>query len=147
MRNARPRHRSRCRRRAALARGYNLSQLRARKVAAAPAEDAAEEQEHPIEMQTLVTLDLCHDGAGAVSRTLDFDAAVAIHKAMTADGVRLGQPVRCVKLADGRWGATLRVGLSMPQVVRLDGVGDAEMAEWLQSAMDRIAAALEPRLG
>lgn len=127
--------------------GRLADQLRARKVAAAPAEDAAEEQEHPIEMQTLVTLDLCHDGAGAVSRTLDFDAAVAIHKAMTADGVRLGQPVRCVKLADGRWGATLRVGLSMPQVVRLDGVGDAEMAEWLQSAMDRIAAALEPRLG
>ena len=127
--------------------GRLADQLRARKVAAAPAEDAAEEQEHPIEMQTLVTLDLCHDGAGAVSRTLDFDAAVAIQKAMTADGVRLGQPVRCVKLADGRWGATLRVGLSMPQVVRLDGVGDAEMAEWLQSAMDRIAAALEPRLG
>ena len=127
--------------------GRLADQLRARKVAAAPAEDAAEEQEHPIEMQTLVTLDLCHDGAGAVSRTLDFDAAVAIHKAMSADGVRLGQPVRCVKLADGRWGATLRVGLSMPQVVRLDGVGDAEMAEWLQSAMDRIAAALEPRLG
>lgn len=127
--------------------GHLADQLRARKVAAAPAEDAGEEQEHPIEMQTLVTLDLCHDGSGAVSRTLDFDAAVAIHKAMTADGVRLGQPVRCVKLSDGRWGASLRVGLSMPQVVRLDGVGDAEMAEWLQSAMDRIAAALEPRLG
>lgn len=121
--------------------------LRARKVAAAPAEDADEEQEHPIEMQTLVTLDLCHDAAGTVSRSLDFDAAVAIHKAMTADGVRLGQPVRCVKLADGRWGATLRVGLSMPQVVRLDALGDAEMADWLQTAMNRIAAALEQRLG
>jgi hypothetical protein len=126
--------------------GRLAGQLRARKVAATPAEDADEEFEHPIEMQTLVTLDLCHDGAGTVSRTLDFDKAVAIHKAMTADGVRLGQPVRCVKLGDDRWGATLRVGLSMPQVVRLDGVGDAEMAEWLQSAMDRIAAALEPRL-
>lgn len=126
----------------------NLSvRLRARKVAAAPAEDAGDEQQHPIEMQTLVTLDLCHDDTGAVSRTLDFEAAVAIHKAMTADGVRLGQPVRCVRLADGRWGATLRVGLSMPQVVRLDSAGDAEMAEWLSSAMDRIAAALEPRLG
>jgi selenocysteine lyase/cysteine desulfurase len=127
--------------------GAMADQLRARKVAATPAEDVDEEVEHPIEMQTLVTLDLCHDESGAVSRTLDFDSAVAIHKAMTADGVRLGQPVRCVKLADGRWGATLRVGLSMPQVVRLDGVGDAEMIEWLQSAMDRIAAALEPRLG
>lgn len=126
--------------------GKLADQLRARKVAATPAEDAEEELEHPIEMQTLVTLDLCHDGKGAVSRALDFNAAVAIHKAMTADGVRLGQPVRCVKLADGRWGATLRVGLSMPQVVRMDSFGDAEMAEWLQEAMDRIAAALETRL-
>lgn len=127
--------------------GKLAERLRARKVAAAPAKDAGDEQEHPIEMQTLVTLDLCHDTTGAVSRSLDFDAAVTIHKAMTADGVRLGQPVRCVKLADGRWGATLRVGLSMPQVVRLDSVDDADMAEWLQNAMDRIAAALEPRLG
>lgn len=126
--------------------GRLAEQLRARKVAATPAEDVDEEFDHPIEMQTLVTLDLCHDATGSVSRTLDFDAAVTIHKAMTADGVRLGQPVRCVKLADDRWGATLRVGLSMPQVVRLDSVGDAEMAEWLQSAMDRIAVALEPRL-
>ncbi len=120
--------------------------LRARKVAATPAEDVDEEFEHPIEMQTLVTLDLCHDRNGAVSRKLDFEDAVSIHKAMTVDGVRLGQPVRCVKLADGRWGATLRVGLSMPQVVRLDGLADHEMLAWLQQAMNRIAAALRPRL-
>jgi hypothetical protein len=120
--------------------------LAARKVAAAPAEDADEEAGHPIEMQTLVTLDLCHDGQGAVSRMLDFDAAVAIHKAMIADGVRLGQPVRCVKLADGRWGATLRVGLSMPQVVMLDQQDDAALESWLDAAMGRIAASLLPRL-
>jgi hypothetical protein len=120
--------------------------LRARKVAAAPAEDVGEEAEHPIEMQTLVTLDLCHDASGAVSRSIDFDAAVGIHKAMTADGVRLGQPVRCVKLAGGRWGATLRIGLSMPQVVLLDKLGDAALNDWLDKAMGRIAAALEPRL-
>ncbi|MCE2828173.1 MAG: hypothetical protein LW742_00070 [Sphingomonadales bacterium] len=87
-----------------------------------------------------------HDGQGAVSRMLDFDAAVAIHKAMIADGVRLGQPVRCVKLADGRWGATLRVGLSMPQVVMLDQLADAALESWLDAAMDRIAASLLPRL-
>lgn len=126
--------------------GVLAAQLGARKVAAAPAEDVAEEQQRPIEMQTLVTLDLCHDGNGAVSRTLDFDAAVAVHKAMTADGVRLGQPVRCVKLADGRWGATLRVGLSMPQVVMMDHLDDAGLANWLDQAMGRIAAALLPRL-
>jgi hypothetical protein len=120
--------------------------LRARKVAAAPAEDAGEEAGHPIEMQTLVTLDLCHDASGTGSRSLDFEAAVAIHKAMIADGVRLGQPVRCVKLADGRWGATLRVGLSMPQVVMLDQMDDAALTAWLDTAMHRIAASLLPRL-
>ncbi len=122
------------------------TRLQARKVAAAPAEDAEDAREHPIEMQTLVTLDLCHDADGIISRTLDFDAAVAIHKAMTADGVRLGQPVRCVRLADGRWGATLRVGLSMPQVVMLNGMDDAALLDWLAAAMDRIASALQPRL-
>jgi len=60
--------------------------------------------------------------------------------------VRLGQPVRCVKLADGRWGATLRVGLSMPQVVMLDQQDDAALESWLDAAMDRIAASLLPRL-
>jgi len=126
--------------------GTLAAQLRARKVAAAPAEDVAEEQQHPIEMQTLVTLDLCHDKDGVSSRAMDFDAAVSVHKAMTADGVRLGQPVRCVKLVDGRWGATLRVGLSMPQVVMLDHLDDAALADWLEQAMGRIASALLPRL-
>ncbi|MGL5837821.1 MAG: hypothetical protein ACRCY3_04895 [Sphingorhabdus sp.] len=120
--------------------------LKARRVAAVPAEDVKEILEHPIEMQTLVTLDLCHDANGTASRNIDFDAAVAIHKAMTSDGVRLGQPVRCVRLADGRWGATLRIGLSMPQVVMLDKMDDQKIDIWLCAAMDKIASALQPRL-
>lgn len=75
---------------------------------------------HPIEMRTLSTLDLSeYIGGGAT-----FEDATRWHEAMLAHGVRLGQPVKCVKLADGRWGATLRIGLSMPMVVeraRLDG--------------------------
>jgi hypothetical protein len=118
------------------------SKLNVRKVGAAAPSEADEPAEHPIEMQTLVTLDLCHDAMGQQIRTLDFDDATAIHKALIGKGVRLGQPVKCVKLIDGHWGATLRVGISMPQLVRLAAQCDAEIAVWLAEQMARIAAPL-----
>jgi len=116
--------------------------LGVRKVASAPAEDADEPAEHPIEMLTLVTFDLCH-----ARRSLSFDAAVAIHRELIDQGIRLGQPVRCVRLAHGEWGATLRIGLSMPQVVLLDGYGDQGLSQWFERAMGRIGDALKPHLG
>jgi hypothetical protein len=97
-------------------------------------------------MQTLVTLDLCHDAEGQQIRTLDFDNATAIHKALIGKGVRLGQPVNCVKLADGRWGATLRIGISMPQLVRLADLGDAEIAKHFADLMARIETPLADSL-
>ena len=120
--------------------------LGVRKVASAPAEDADEPIENPIEMLTLVTLDLCHSSAGDQVRDLNFDAAAAIHKSLVAQGIRLGQPVRCVRLASGDWGATLRIGLSMPQVSSLDAMSDAALGEWLAEAMGRISSALAPLL-
>ena len=116
------------------------------KVASAPAEDADEPVEHPIEMLTLVTLDLCHSSSGEQLRDLNFDAAAQIHKLLVNQGIRLGQPVRCVRLANGDWGATLRIGLSMPQLSSLDAMPDAELDEWLVQAMSRISAALAPLL-
>jgi len=116
--------------------------LGVRKVASAPAEDADEPAEHPIEMLTLVTFDLCH-----ARRALSFDAAVAIHRQLIDQDIRLGQPVRCVRLANGDWGATLRIGLSMPQVVMLDAYDDDGIAHWFHRAMDRIGGALKPLLG
>ena len=64
-------------------------------------------------MRTLSTLDLSALKPGGAS----FEDAQAWHKAMALAGVRVGQPVKCVRLADGRWGATLRIGLAMGQVV------------------------------
>lgn len=119
--------------------------LGARKVASAPAEDIGETARHPIEMQTLVTLDLSAAG-GPGAPTLDFDAATAIHRALVGQGIRLGQPVRCVRLANGEWGATLRIGLSMPQVSRLDAASDADMRQWFADAMDRIGSAIQGQL-
>jgi hypothetical protein len=118
------------------------ARLNVRKVGAAAPSEAGEPAEHPIEMQTLVTLDLCHDAGGSQIRTLDFETATEIHKALIGQGIRLGQPVKCVKLNDGRWGATLRVGISMPQLVGLAGLGDADIAAELETQMVRIAMQL-----
>jgi hypothetical protein len=116
--------------------------LDVRKVGAAAPSEAGEPAGHPIEMQTLVTLDLCHDGNGNQVRNIDFDGATAIHKALIGEGIRLGQPVKCVKLIDGRWGATVRIGISMPQLVILSDQNDAEIAATLDGMMDRIAKPL-----
>jgi hypothetical protein len=51
-----------------------------------------------------------------------------------------------VRLPDGEWGATLRIGLSMPQVTRLDAMEDAALHRWLADAMERIGAAIAPSL-
>ena len=114
----------------------------ARRVAPYPPGEKETAETHPIEMRTLSTLDLSGFGGGA-----SFEDATRWHKALLAHGVRLGQPVKCVKLADGSWGATLRVGLSMPMVVEratlsgaaLHGSFAADMAE-VRSALGSVAA-------
>ncbi|MFO6448577.1 hypothetical protein ACLBKU_15690 [Erythrobacter sp. NE805] len=98
----------------------------------------AEGDAHPVEMRTLSTIDL-----RGLPGAPDFDDAVALHKALVERDVRLGQPVKCVKLPDGRWGATIRVGLSMPQVTAFDRMDDAAMTAKLAADMDRIVAAIE----
>jgi len=120
--------------------------LGVRKVASAPQGDADEPTDHPIEMLTLVTLDLCHDDGGVLVRDLILEDAVQIHAALIAEDIRLGQPVRCVRLAGNRWGATLRIGLSMPQVTMLDLLDDAGIEQWFAQRIGRIASALERHL-
>jgi hypothetical protein len=85
----------------------------ARRVAPYPPGHVEDADTHPIEMRTLSTLDLSALRAGGAS----VEDAQAWHKAMALAGVRVGQPVKCVRLPDGRWGATLRIGLTMGQVV------------------------------
>jgi len=91
----------------------------ARRVAPYPPGHIEDADTHPIELRTLSTLDLSAlkpDGA-------TFEDAQAWHKAMALSGVRIGQPVKCVRLDTGGWGATLRIGLSMPQVVEAAELG------------------------
>jgi hypothetical protein len=91
----------------------------------------------PIEMRTLATLDL-----SALPGLESFDAAQSAHKALALGGIRLGQPVKCVRVK-GDWGGTMRVGLSMPQLVRWDRLPDAALATELAADMTRIADALQ----
>ena len=110
----------------------------ARRVAPYPPGESEEAEIHPIEMRTLSTLDLTGLGSGAAT----FEDATRWHKALLAHGVRLGQPVKCVKLPDGSWGATLRIALSMPLVVTRAGLDDAALEASFRGDMRRIRQAL-----
>ncbi len=122
------------------------SLLDVRKVASALLGEVDKPTGHHIEMRTLVTLDLCHAGDGSLVRLLALEDGGRIHAALIAQGIRLGQPVRCVRLSGNRWGATLRIGLSMPQIVMLDALDDKALEQWFGDRTGRIGEALHPHL-
>ena len=121
----------------------------ARRVAPYPPGHREEADTHPIEMRTLSTLDL--SGLAACPRGATFEDAQGWHKALLAHGIRLGQPVKCVRTPgpDGAptWGATLRIGLAMWQIVERAGFSDEELAATLAAEMARVRAALEAVAG
>jgi hypothetical protein len=119
-----------------------VEKTRAHRVAPYPPGEKETADTHPIEMRTLSTLDLSEFSGGAT-----VEDSTRWHKAMLAHGVRLGQPVKCVKLDDGSWGATLRIGLSMPMVVERAGLDEDALRGAFQADMDRIRAALEAVAG
>jgi selenocysteine lyase/cysteine desulfurase len=110
----------------------------ARRVAPYPPGGKETAETHPIEMRSLSTLDLSGFSGGGAT----FEDATRWYRALLTHGVRLGQPVKCVKRADGGWGATLRIGLSMPQVVERAGLADPALAAAFAQDMARIAEAL-----
>jgi len=110
----------------------------ARRVAPYSPGQVAEADTHPIEMRTLSTLDLSALGKGGAS----FEDAQAWHRQMALAGVRVGQPVKCVRLSDGRWGATLRIGLAMWQIADLAARDDEALAKSFGEDMAAIRHAL-----
>lgn len=110
----------------------------AHRVAPYPPGEKETADTHPIEMRTLSTLDLSEFAGGS-----SFEDSARWHKAMLAQGVRLGQPVKCVKLDGGDWGATLRIGLSMPMVVERAALDDEALRRSFAEDMARVRAALE----
>lgn len=78
-------------------------------------------------LSTLATLDL-----SSLPARPDMAMAQRWCRVLAARGLRLGQPVKCLRLPDGGWAGTLRLSLSMPMITAL-------------SRLDR--AALDARLG
>lgn len=115
-----------------------VDRLGGRRVAPYAPGERAEGDSHPIEMRTLSTIDISR-----LPGQPDFEEARRIHKALATAGVRVGQPVKCVKLADGRWGGTLRVGISMPQVSEMSPLDDGALAARLTRDMSAIVDAIE----
>lgn len=109
----------------------------ARRVAPYPPGDREEADTHPIEMRTLSTLDLSALKPGGAT----FEDAQAWHKALLGHGVRLGQPVKCVRLGEG-WGATLRVALTMGQIVDRADLDTAALAQGFADDMAKVREAL-----
>lgn len=109
----------------------------ARRVAPYPPGDREEADTHPIEMRTLSTLDLSGFRGGAT-----FEDAQRWHKALLDHGVRLGQPVKCVRLLEGRWGATLRIGLAMWQVADRTELSDEALERAFVADMRQVRDAL-----
>ena len=110
----------------------------ARRVAPYPPGEREEADTHPIEMRTLSTLDLSGLGGGSAT----FEDAVRWHKALLEHNVRLGQPVKCVRLPGGGWGATLRIGLSMPMVAERAALAPDALDRAFRADMARIREAL-----
>jgi hypothetical protein len=110
----------------------------AHRVAPYPPGEKETADTHPIEMRTLSTLDLSEFGGRAT-----IEDSTRWHQALLDHGVRLGQPVKCVRLADENWGATLRIGLSMPMVVERAALDDAALSRSFADDMARVRAALE----
>ena len=116
----------------------------ARRVAPYPPGEREEADTHPIEMRTLSTLDLSGLGpsTGSGQAAATFEDAARWHKALLAHGVRLGQPVKCVKLDGGGWGATLRLGLSMPMVTERSTLAGDALDRSFRDDMTRVREAL-----
>jgi hypothetical protein len=109
-----------------------------RRVAPYPPGRVEDADRHPIEMRTLSTLDLTGLAPGGAT----FAEAQAWYKAMALAGVRVGQPVKCVRLAGGGWGATLRVGLAMGQIAAAAALPPAAAEARFRADMAAVRTAL-----
>lgn len=91
-----------------------------------------------LRLSTLATLDLT-----PLPGNPNFATAQRWQRILAARGIRLGQPVRCVRTADGDWGATLRMSLSMPSIADLAALEEAALASRLAHDMTCVAEVLE----
>lgn len=114
-----------------------LEPLRLARVTPYPPGRERDAGEHPIEMRTLATIDV-----SSLPGTQSFDDAQRLHRSLALSGLRLGQPVRSVRTPEGDWAGTLRIGLSMPQMVEWSRLNDQALSAHLRRTIAQIADAL-----
>ena len=131
-----------------------------------PAAGAAEAEDLPPLDRTMLHTLLVRAPHPATGAPLNIDQARAIYASLysdisehfseprdrmiAAEACHVGQPVRCAKLPDGQWAATLRMSLSAPQISHLAGLDRAAMLQrirtdiaWIE-AKTRLALTLLP---
>ena len=99
-----------------------------------------EDQPRPLEVQTSVMMDtsrrrLAEDHLAARGLHLQLISA----KLRGSRPVRLGPPVKGLKLPDGRYSGNLTLSLSMPQIVALAAMETGSVADQLDSDFQLIA--------
>jgi hypothetical protein len=121
-----------------------------------PPSDAGEEEGlHPLDRTMLHTflLDLRHPHTGG---ELDIEDARAIYamlytdmsehfsapwdRMIAAETCHVGQPVRCLRLPDGRWAPTVRLSLSAPHISEVAGLTPDALLRRFRTDLDWIAA-------
>ncbi len=95
------------------------------------------EQALPIEMRTLATLNV-----SGLPGLATFDEAQEVHRRLALNGIRLGQPVKCVARESG-WGGTLRIGFSMPQLSEWATLPISEVQALIEADMRQITDVLQ----
>lgn len=110
------------------------------RIAAEHSKYAEDDHVRPIELQTTVLMDTSRRKLAD-----DLLAARGLHvqlisaKIRGSSPVRLGPPVKCLKLPDGRYGGNLSLTISMPQIVALAGLETSAIAERFERDFQQIS--------
>ena len=116
-------------------------------------EAQGEDDLHPLDRTMLHTFELSavHPVSG---RALDIDDARSVYtmlftdlsdqftdaeeRILAAETCHVGQPVRCVRRADGEWAPTLRLSLSAPHISEVGGLDDEALLRRFVTDLDWI---------
>jgi hypothetical protein len=91
-----------------------------------------------VQASTLATLDLSR-----LPGAPDIAVAQRWCRVLSARGLRLGQPVKCLRRADGGWAGTLRLSLSMPMIATLAPLDARTLTSRFERDMVQIADVLQ----
>jgi hypothetical protein len=110
---------------------------------------------HPLDRKMLYVIELT-DPLPTTGKPLNVEQAREVYRGLYTDMsesfadardrltaseiCHLGQPVKCLKHADGEWAPTLRLSLSAPQIFEMIGLDADRLVERFTADIERIAA-------